>query len=216
MLTEPQPPATRALRHRHLALRPRRWRSSRATRRRAREAELEALTAVMAHEAFKTTLKDLPLLTNLQIASRIVRGELAGRAGRHDEAVRPCCARPSRSRTRIPYNEPPVWHQPTRQVLGALLLRGGTAARGRGGLSRGPGARPRERLVAVRPVRRASRRRARPTEAARGARAVREGLGARRRHADVVSSWLRSTRIVGRPGPSWRPACRTSKGEATW
>jgi VWFA-related protein len=51
------------------------------------EAELAALGAVMQHRAFKTTLKDLPLLTNLQIAGKIVRGELGARAGRHDEAV---------------------------------------------------------------------------------------------------------------------------------
>ena len=28
----------------------------------------------------------------------------------------------------IPYNEPPVWHQPVRQVLGALLLEAGRPA----------------------------------------------------------------------------------------
>ena len=36
----------------------------------------------------------------------------------------------------IPYNEPPVWHQPTRQVLGALLLEAGRAEGGRGRLPR--------------------------------------------------------------------------------
>ena len=90
------------------------------------QAELEALTSVMAHSAFKTTLKDLPLLTNLQVASRIVRGELAGRASRHDEAVavlREAVA----IEDAMPYGEPPLWHQPTRQVLGALLLRAGRA-----------------------------------------------------------------------------------------
>ncbi len=46
------------------------------------EAELPELRQTMKHEAFTTTLKDLPLLTNLQIASRIVAGELAARQGR--------------------------------------------------------------------------------------------------------------------------------------
>ncbi len=90
------------------------------------QAELDALTAVMAHRAFKTTLKDLPLLTNLQLASRIVRGELAGRAGRHDDAatvLREAVA----IEDAMPYSEPPLWHQPTRQVLGALLLEAGRA-----------------------------------------------------------------------------------------
>jgi pimeloyl-ACP methyl ester carboxylesterase/tetratricopeptide (TPR) repeat protein len=90
------------------------------------QAELDALTAVMGHRAFTTTLKDLPLLTNLQLASRIVRGEIAAHAGRHDEAVavlREAVA----IEDALPYNEPPVWHQPTRQVLGALLLEAGRA-----------------------------------------------------------------------------------------
>jgi hypothetical protein len=40
------------------------------------EVELAQLKSLMTHEAFRTTLKDTPLLTNLQIASRIVEGEL--------------------------------------------------------------------------------------------------------------------------------------------
>ena len=35
----------------------------------------------MKHQAFATTLKDLPMLTNLQIASRILDGELSAAAG---------------------------------------------------------------------------------------------------------------------------------------
>ena len=74
MLTEPRPPATEpyatGIWHygRALAFVARKQ-ESRA------QAELDALTAVMGHRAFKTTLKDLPLLTNLQLASRIVKGE---------------------------------------------------------------------------------------------------------------------------------------------
>ncbi|MPY88913.1 MAG: hypothetical protein GEU99_13415 [Luteitalea sp.] len=90
------------------------------------QAEIAALTAVMNHEAFKTTLKDLPLLTNLEIASRIVRGELAARAGKIDKAIELVSEAVTIEDT-IPYNEPPVWHQPTRQVLGALLLKAGRA-----------------------------------------------------------------------------------------
>jgi len=91
------------------------------------DAELAELRRVMAHPAFKTTLKDLPLLTNLQIASRIVAGELSGRRGKWDDAIRSVQEAVSLEDA-IPYNEPPVWHHPPRQVLGALLLEAGRPA----------------------------------------------------------------------------------------
>ena len=125
MLTEPAPPSTEPY---ATGI----WHYGRALAFVARNqptralTELDALTAVMGHRAFTTTLKDLPLLTNLKLASRIVKGEIAGRAGRHDDAVavlREAVA----LEDAIPYNEPPVWHQPTRQVLGALLLEAGHA-----------------------------------------------------------------------------------------
>jgi tetratricopeptide (TPR) repeat protein len=90
------------------------------------EAELAALTALLGHDAFRTTLKDSPLVNNLQIASRLVRGELAARARRFDEAIR-VISEAVAIEDAIPYNEPPVWHQPTRQVLGAVLLEAGRA-----------------------------------------------------------------------------------------
>jgi tetratricopeptide (TPR) repeat protein len=120
MLTEPKPPATEPY---AMGI----WHYGRGLGFVARgdasraEAELAALTALFEHEAFRTTLKDLPLLTNLQIAQRIVRGELASRAGRHDDAVR-LLREATALEDAIPYNEPPVWHQPSRLVLGALLL----------------------------------------------------------------------------------------------
>jgi tetratricopeptide (TPR) repeat protein len=91
------------------------------------EAELAALTTTLDHEAFRTTLKDLPLLTNLQIASRVVRGELAALRGRRDEAIR-IVSEAVAIEDELPYSEPPLWHQPTRQVLGALFLESGRAA----------------------------------------------------------------------------------------
>lgn len=126
MLTEPRPPATQpyamGIWHYARALAfVARGRTARA------EEELSALTRLESHEAFETTLKDLPLLTNLKIASRIVQGELASRAGRHDEAVR-LLREATDLEAAIAYNEPPVWHQPPRQVLGAMLLNAGRAA----------------------------------------------------------------------------------------
>jgi pimeloyl-ACP methyl ester carboxylesterase/tetratricopeptide (TPR) repeat protein len=91
------------------------------------DTEVAALKRIMAHRAFSTTLKDLPLLTNLQIASRVAAGELAARRGSFADAVA-SLEEAVRIEDDIPYNEPPVWHQPPRQVLGAILLEGGRAA----------------------------------------------------------------------------------------
>jgi tetratricopeptide (TPR) repeat protein len=126
MLTEPKPPASEpyatGIWHygRGLAF-VARGQAARA------EAEIAALDAVLEHEAFRTTLKDLPLLTNLQIASRLVRAERAALATRHDEAIR-IALEAVAIEDGMPYSEPPLWHQPTRQVLGALLLEAGRSA----------------------------------------------------------------------------------------
>jgi pimeloyl-ACP methyl ester carboxylesterase len=90
-------------------------------------AELMALKTVMKHEAFATTLKDLPLLTNLQIASRVLEGELALKQGNTESAIA-VLREAVTIEDGIPYNEPPVWHQPPRQVLGGVLLDAGRAA----------------------------------------------------------------------------------------
>jgi pimeloyl-ACP methyl ester carboxylesterase len=90
-------------------------------------AELAAVKATMTHEAFATTLKDLPLLTNLQIASRILEGELRLREGDAAAAI----ARLREAVTiedGLPYAEPPIWHHPPRQILGAMLLEAGQPA----------------------------------------------------------------------------------------
>jgi predicted Zn-dependent protease len=130
MLTEPKPPATEPY---AMGI----WHYGRALAFVARgqdaraRSELTALTATLGHKAFTTTLKDLPLLGNLQIASRIVRGELAARARKFDEAIR-LVSEAVALEDAIPYNEPPVWHQPPRQVLGALLLEAGRPAEAEG------------------------------------------------------------------------------------
>jgi tetratricopeptide (TPR) repeat protein len=90
------------------------------------DGEIRALDAVASHDAFKTTMKDSPLQTNLQIAARIVKGELAARRGAIDDAVR-LLQEGVALEDGIPYNEPPVWHHPVRQVLGGVLLDAGRA-----------------------------------------------------------------------------------------
>ena len=91
------------------------------------EAELSALEEVMA-QASRTPLKDSPLLKNLEIASRVAEGELRSARGEHETAVR-LLEQAVAIEDAFPYNEPPVWHQPPRQVLGAILLQSGDAQR---------------------------------------------------------------------------------------
>jgi pimeloyl-ACP methyl ester carboxylesterase len=87
-------------------------------------AELAAVRATMTHEAFATTLKDLPLQTNLQIASRMLEGELRLREG--DAVAAIAVLREAVTiEDGMPYSEPPLWHHPPRQVLGAVLLEAG-------------------------------------------------------------------------------------------
>ena len=95
------------------------------------QQELDALEALKSHEAFRTTLKDTPLPGNLQIASRIVRGELAARRGDIDAAVR-VLEEAVALEDAIPYNEPPAWHHPVRQILGGVLLDAGRAREAEG------------------------------------------------------------------------------------
>ena len=83
-------------------------------------AELRELEAIIE------TKKDLPLLANLRIASRMTAGELAARRGESSEAIRLLQEAVGIEDT-LPYNEPPIWHHPVRQVLGAVLLEAGRA-----------------------------------------------------------------------------------------
>lgn len=78
-------------------------------------------------EAIVEAQKDLPLLANLRIASRIAAGELAARRGERRQAIRLLQEAVDIEDT-LPYNEPPVWHHPVRQVLGAVLLEAGKAS----------------------------------------------------------------------------------------
>ena len=87
-------------------------------------AEFAAVKATMKHEAFATTLKDLPLLTNLRIASAMLEGELKLREGDADAAIA-TLREAVTIEDGLPYAEPPIWHHPPRQVLGAMLLEAG-------------------------------------------------------------------------------------------
>jgi tetratricopeptide (TPR) repeat protein len=126
ILTEPKPPAEEPY---AIGI----WHYARALAFVARDRndrarqELSDLEAVMGHTAFTSTLRDLPLLTNLKIALRLANGELAAREDRAGDAIR-LVEDAVAIEDGIPYNEPPVWHHPPRQVLGALLLQAGRPA----------------------------------------------------------------------------------------
>jgi len=60
----------------------------------------------------------------LKLAERIVAGELAAKRRRSDEAIRLLKEAVALEDT-LPYNEPPIWHVPARQNLGAVLLAAG-------------------------------------------------------------------------------------------
>jgi tetratricopeptide (TPR) repeat protein len=126
MLTEPKPPA-------HEPYATGMWHYGRGLAFVARGrleragAELAAVKATMKHQAFATTLKDLPLLTNLEIASRILEGEMTLREGHADTAI--ALLRGAVTiEDGVPYAEPPIWHHPPRQILGAMLLEAGRPA----------------------------------------------------------------------------------------
>ncbi len=151
-------------------------------------AELAHLEAVMSHEAFKTTLKELPLLTNLDDrvahggrrargpARTVRRGRAAVEGGRHhrgwhpvQRAARLASPAPPGARCRAP--------------------RGRPAARGGNRLSRGSAAVPRKRLVAVRP-RAQPRGRGARCRRSRCAAAIRQGVEPQRRRAALLAhSW---------------------------
>jgi tetratricopeptide (TPR) repeat protein len=61
------------------------------------------------------------LRTLIEIAARVVGGELAAKREQYDEAVR-LLREALRLEESLPYQEPPYWHHPVRHVLGAVLL----------------------------------------------------------------------------------------------
>jgi tetratricopeptide (TPR) repeat protein len=95
----------------------------------AAETELAALRRTSADERVKAvTIWDLnPASALLDIAQATVEGELA--AARRDWPAAVAALRRAVSvEDALTYDEPPPWHVPTRQQLGAVLLRAGRAA----------------------------------------------------------------------------------------
>lgn len=69
---------------------------------------------------------DYPAGTLLNIAHRLLKGEIAMVGGDHDSAIAAFAGAVELQDT-LPYMEPPFWYYPTRQSLGAALLAAGRA-----------------------------------------------------------------------------------------
>ena len=127
MLTEGQPPKdfafTTAMWHygRGVAF------AARGQYERARQ-ELEALAAQQSSASMKgAELAGTPLPAIADLAAKILEGELAARERKFDPAVASLTAAVAMQDAQR-YNEPPTWHYPVRQSLGAVLLAAGRPA----------------------------------------------------------------------------------------
>ena len=93
------------------------------------EAHLAALRPLAADPAMEGLLvwDRYPLAHAARIAERTVTAELAATRGQYDEAVA-ALEEAVAIEGSIPNDEPPGWHAPVRQTLGAILLQAGRAA----------------------------------------------------------------------------------------
>ena len=95
----------------------------------ATQQELNALEHIVADPKIKVVDPTLPLPgEKLIVLSRhVLAGELAGRRGQAAEMNRQFTTA-IQLEDKLPYMEPPFWHQPVRQIYGATLLHAGRAA----------------------------------------------------------------------------------------
>jgi len=89
----------------------------------AESRELDRLASTIPLEA-RESLNSATAL--LGIARRALSGRIAARQGRPEDAIRDLTAAAS-AEDGLSYAEPPDWHSPVRQALGALLLARGDA-----------------------------------------------------------------------------------------
>ena len=88
---------------------------------------LERIAAQDTLKDYRVTFSRNGAQAILTIASEVLAGELAARQGNYDQAI----ARLHRGvllEDNLIYNEPPDWHVPVRQTLGAVLLEAGRPA----------------------------------------------------------------------------------------
>jgi tetratricopeptide (TPR) repeat protein len=88
---------------------------------------LQKITADKSMDGYRVTFSRNGAKAILEIASEVLAGELAAKQGDYDTAI----ARLHRAvllEDILIYNEPPDWHVPVRQALGAVLLEAGRPA----------------------------------------------------------------------------------------
>jgi tetratricopeptide (TPR) repeat protein len=90
--------------------------------------ELQALVAQRSSASMKgAELAGTPLPAIAELAAQILEGELAARERNFDAAVASLTGAVAMQDAQR-YNEPPTWHYPVRQSLGAVLLAAGRPA----------------------------------------------------------------------------------------
>ena len=87
-------------------------------------AERESLAAVTARVSADAFFGLNPAKQLLEFATVLLDGEIAGRSGRTDDAVR-LLTRAAALQDSLRYDEPPPWYATARQALGAVLLGAG-------------------------------------------------------------------------------------------
>ncbi|MGD2187856.1 MAG: hypothetical protein PVI71_17125, partial [Desulfobacterales bacterium] len=88
---------------------------------------LRGIAADKSLDGFRVTFSRNGAKAVLDIAVEVLTGEIAAKRGHYDRAI----ARLHRAvllEDNLIYNEPPDWHVPVRQILGAVLLETGRAA----------------------------------------------------------------------------------------
>ena len=94
------------------------------------EGELKSLQQIAEHDSmqnYRVTFSRNGARAILEIADEVLRGEIAAKQGDFKEALA-CLHRAALLEDNLIYNEPPDWHVPVRQALGAVLLKAGRAA----------------------------------------------------------------------------------------
>ncbi|GMV49097.1 MAG: hypothetical protein AMXMBFR67_06400 [Nitrospira sp.] len=91
------------------------------------EGELANLRKALKQFARAKTSEAKTSHAILQVAERVLAGELAARRGDYDDGIR-ALQEALRLEAALPYSEPPFWLQPVRHNLGAVLLLAGRPA----------------------------------------------------------------------------------------
>jgi len=89
--------------------------------------ELQKITTLKSLDGLRVTFSRNGAKTILEIATDVLAGELAAKRGDYEQAIAHL-HRGILLEDNLIYNEPPDWHVPVRQSLGAVLLAAGRAA----------------------------------------------------------------------------------------